>query len=171
MNQYIKYFKYVLRHKYFVFRGALKVDKYNVRLIYRALVHDLSKLTPLEFLTYANTFYKPNGDGQYNETPEFNFAWNSHQKRNKHHWQYWVLLMDKGTIEQIPIPDIYIKEMIADWIGAGWAITGKWDNLFDWYEKNAVGRYLNDTTRNQVEDILAKIKPKPCLCEHCKGII
>jgi hypothetical protein len=46
---------------------------------------------------------------------KFDSAWNIHQKRNKHHWQYWVLIMDNGSIEALDIPEKYIKEMLCDW--------------------------------------------------------
>jgi len=34
-----------------------------------------------------------------------------------------------------PMPEHFVREMIADWCGAGRAITGEWEVL-DWYEKN-----------------------------------
>lgn len=168
MKRYINYLKYVIRHKWFVFRGALKVDFWNPHLWYRAIVHDMSKFGIYEFGQYARTFYKPDGSGQYDETLEFSQAWNHHQKCNLHHWQYWVLKYDRGDSEDLPMPDIYIKEMIADWIGAGWAITGKWDNLFSWYKKNDVGRFLHPDTKNKVESILDDMEYKKTLRELVK---
>lgn len=160
MMRYINYLKYVIRHKWYVFLGALKVDPYNLYLIYLAIIHDMSKFGLTEFGQYARTFYKPDGSNQYVESLEFSYAWNHHQKCNKHHWQYWMLKYDRGDVEMLPIPDIYIKEMIADWIGAGWAITGKWDNVFDWYRKVDVYKNLHPTTKHKVEDILLKLENK-----------
>ena len=72
-------------------------------LWWRGLLHDLSKFLPSEFLPYACYFYGPrarvgalrDGTGYYKPTDTgdaaFDFAWLLHQKRNDHHWQWWVL--------------------------------------------------------------------------------
>lgn len=158
MMRYINYLKYVIRHKWYVLLGALKVDSTNIHLIYRAIVHDKSKFSLSEFGQYARTFYAPDGSGQYSETLEFSQAWNHHQKCNLHHWQYWILKYDRGDSETLSMPEIYVKEMVADWIGAGWAITGKWDNVFSWYEKSDVKRFLHPDTVIEVEKILNNLK-------------
>ncbi len=52
----------------------------------------------------------------------FDRAWNHHQKHNKHHWQYWVLMYDHPELEPeilLDMPDRYRVEMLADWRGAG----------------------------------------------------
>lgn len=157
MKRYINYFKYVVKHKCFVLYAGMKYFP-STHMLYRLLMHDISKFSPMEFIAYAQTFYLPNGDKQYDETIEFSQAWNHHQKCNAHHWQYWVLKYDRGDNEELPMPDIYIEEMIADWIGAGRAITGSWDNVFSWYEKSNVGRFLHPSTRNKVEEYLIYIK-------------
>jgi hypothetical protein len=122
-----------------------------------AFIHDYSKLLPYEWVPYAHTFYAPDGTRWYKETPEFDQAWNHHQKCNKHHYQYWVLIYDSGEHKVLPMPKKYIKEMIADWSGCGRAITGRWE-IHKWYEKNKDTVILHSDTRKIVEDILATIK-------------
>lgn len=161
MKRYLAYLKYILRHKWFVFRGALKVNPCSIRLLYRAIMHDMSKFIPSEFIPYAKTFYKPDGSKQYVETDAFNMAWNHHQKRNKHHHQYWVLREDSGKVYALEMPDIYIQEMIADWIGAGWAIHGKWSGVFKWYKENKDKMILHEVTRHAVETYLDDIASTP----------
>lgn len=51
-------------------------------------------------------------------------------------------------------PDVQIKEMVADWAGAGRAITGKW-SVAQWYEKNRDNIMLPDATRVTIELMLA----------------
>jgi hypothetical protein len=48
--------------------------------------------------------------------------------------------------------------MVADWMGAGRAITGKWEAKA-WYEKNKATIILHDGTRKLVETILEQ-EPK-----------
>jgi len=121
------------------------------------VLHDLSKLRPSELIPYARCFYKSDGSKQYVPDNNFNFAWNDHQKRNKHHWQYWVLLNDSGKIEALPMSQRYIEEMVADWAGAGRAITGKWE-VREWYEKNKDKMILHADTRERVEKLLNKFE-------------
>lgn len=141
-------------------------------LIWRGITHDLSKLLPSEFVPYARYFY---GDypewatmlsGQkevyFGKTKEsimkdFDFAWLLHQKRNPHHWQWWILREDDGGGKTFEMDDNSRTEMLADWIGAGKAITGK-DNLAEWYDKNKDKMLLHPKTRKAVE---AEMKPKP----------
>lgn len=153
MRRHLSYLKYVLRHKWFVFVAGRKIKCG----IFRMLLHDISKFRPREWSPYAFTFYNKDGFGRYNETIDFNYAWNSHQKTNKHHWQYWVLQEDSGKTICLPIPKKYILEMIADWMGAGKAITGEWE-VCNWYEKNKNKIQLNPHTKDIVEELLNTVK-------------
>ena len=159
MMRYIVYMKYIIRHKWFVLKAGMKYFP-SLHLLYRLLVHDLSKLSPCEYIAYAKCFYKPDGSKQYNEDTNFCLAWNHHQKRNLHHWQYWVLKYDRGENEFLPMPDIYIKEMVADWVGAGMAVTGKWDNVFEWYKKANISKFFHPETKEKVENLLDQLKEK-----------
>jgi hypothetical protein len=51
------------------------------------------------------------------------------------------------------MPDKYIREMVADWMGAGKAITGKWE-VRDWYEKNKHRIRLEKQTRKTTEELI-----------------
>lgn len=86
MRRYLAYLKAVLRHKWFVFLTCFRFDV----PIWSAILHDWDKFLPDEWFAYAQTFYKPDGSGQYVESVDFARAWMLHQHRNKHHWQYWL---------------------------------------------------------------------------------
>jgi len=150
MKRHPAYLKYILRHKWFVFIAGRKMHV----SIWQLLMHDMSKFRPSEWFQYAQTFYALDGAKQYIETEEFNYAWNAHQKRNKHHWQYWVLIQDdNGQPMPLRMPDKYTFEMVADWAGAGKAITGKWE-VKEWYAKNKDKIILHPRTRRFVEEML-----------------
>jgi hypothetical protein len=146
------YLKYVIRHKWFVLRACRKTGT----SLWRGLIHDLSKFRPSEWGPYVRTFYAPDGSKQYKETEEFAVAWNLHQKRNKHHWQAWLLTWDRGETVALRMPDKYVREMVADWIGAGLAITGKVE-VCQWYEKNKTKMILHPDTRTKVETLLKEL--------------
>jgi hypothetical protein len=160
MKAHTEYLKYVLRHKWFVFKACLRLGV-PLRL---AIVHDLSKFSPQEWGAYVHTFfnsdgtkkdlrkqasYDPNNTG---EVTEFSFAWMHHQ-RNKHHWQAWISIGDSGNLKAVPMPEVYIREMIADWVGAGSAITGNSDPS-EWYEKNKGKMILHSETRLFAESLI-----------------
>jgi hypothetical protein len=136
------YLKYVLKHKWFVFWECCKAG-----IPWRGLVHDLSKFSPSEWPSYVSSFFGP---WKYRDRPAwlvdaFDLAWLHHQKRNKHHWQYWVLIQDEDEEKILPMPLVYRKEMLADWRGAGKAITGS-DNTPEWYSEKAPGMKLHPET-------------------------
>lgn len=149
MKRHLAYFKYVLRHKRFVYQACKRC---NVGL-WQAIIHDWHKFLPNEWNPYAETFYKPDGSNQYVETDAFNRAWNLHQKRGKHHWQHWLLTFDRGETVPIEMEPKYVREMVADWWGAGKAITGKWEADV-WYQSNKENISLHPKTRELVEKML-----------------
>jgi len=113
-------------------------------LMWQGLIHDWSKFLPSEFFPYANHFYgdisrgrdktgyyKPTNTGDKN----FDFAWLLHQKRNMHHWQWWVLPKNGGKSIALNMPLRYRKEMLCDWRGASRAQSQS-SNVYFWYGKN-----------------------------------
>src|SRR3972149_1962592 len=95
----LKSLSYLLRHKWYVM-----IECFKVGLFWRGIRHDISKFLPDEFIPYANFFYKKadkmkrDGTGYYKPTDTgdkaFDFAWLLHQKRNRHHWQWYLLPED-----------------------------------------------------------------------------
>jgi hypothetical protein len=148
VKAYYQYLKYVLVHKYFVFVAGLKTKA----PLWLLLIHDWSKFLPSEFIPYAEYFY--NNEKQQKENKDrFNLAWLLHQRRNPHHWQYWYFIQDNDPNFPLPMPEKYAREMVADWAGAGRAITGKWETAA-WYEKNKDKILLHPDTRSFVEILL-----------------
>lgn len=160
MKRYLVYLVYVLRHKWFVFLECCRLG-----IPWRGVVHDLSKLRPSEFLPYARFFHNPDGSrrqvrsktGYYKPTDTgdaaFDFAWFCHQKRNDHHWQWWVLPEDVSGVKVLPMSHVARLEMLADWRGAGRA-QGTPDTLA-WYRSNGHKLQLHPETRQWVEGVLA----------------
>lgn len=146
-NKHLRYLSYVLRHKWFVFRAGLKTGA----PIWRLIIHDYSKFSSAEWGPYVESFYS--GRPREETKAAFQRAWLHHMHNNPHHWLYWVLMHDNGTKSALEMPDSLIKEMVADWMGAGRAITGSWD-IAEWYEKNKQTMYINYATMNKIDDIL-----------------
>lgn len=157
MKRHLAYLKYVLRHKWFVLVACIQLKV----PIWIAILHDWDKFLPDEWLPYARCFYKSDGTKQYVEGDDFSRAWNYHQKRNKHHWQYWMLTWDRGETTCLPMPDVFRREMLADWMGAGRAL-GKPDTK-SWYLVNKDRMKLHPVTRAWIEDQLDIDRNQPAI--------
>ena len=162
MKAHWQYFLYVIRHKYFVFLHCITLGV----PVWRALVHDWTKFTPAEWGPYVHSFYNPDGSKRNTKTDsgtldssrlayDFAFAWLHHQKTNAHHWQFWLLVNDEDGTAALEMPETYVREMLADWAGAGQAITGKVDPA-GWYRRNGEKMIFHPATRVLVEELLSR---------------
>lgn len=161
MIKHFRYARYLFRHKWFVL-----VECWKRGLYWRGIMHDMSKFLPSEWFPYCNFFYgkkkqAPIRDktGYYKPTDTgdkaFDFAWLLHQKRNRHHWQWWTLPEDDGGTKILEMEYPYNVEMICDWLGAGKALGTPSVNA--WYNKNKNKMKLHPSTRmfieNQLKDL------------------
>lgn len=80
-----------------------------------------------------------------------------HQKRNKHHPEYWTTVgiyeWSNGGVE---MPDIYVREWVADLLGASMEYTGSYDMekfLKEAINKNKWG-FSHQNTLRKFSDIL-----------------
>ena len=148
MKPHLRYASYVARHKWFVFVAGLKTRA----PLWRLLIHDWSKLGPAEWTPYVRSFY-----GKQGRTPgvraAFDAAWLHHQHCNPHHWQHWLLREDDGPTTALEMPEGLVREMVADWMGAGRAITGQWE-VWKWYRSNREKIVLHPDSRALVEEMI-----------------
>lgn len=151
MRMHLAYFWQVARHKWFIFLECCKLG-----IPWLGIVHDWSKFLPSEWGSYALTFC---GGWEYEKRPQwlkdaFDVAWNHHQKRNKHHWQYWMLTNDSDEPQTVALsmPDCYRREMLADWRGAGRAYGNP--NTSQWYEQHKHKIIIHADTRAWIENQL-----------------
>jgi hypothetical protein len=146
----MKYFWATIRHKWFVFLASFKV---GVPLWF-AIIHDWSKFLPSELPHYDRQFFGDRGD-----PVGFAVAWLYHQNRHPHHPEFWITRHDHSHGEKVaideclPMPEVYIREMIADWLGASMAYTGSWD-MQEWLAGNLEKKRLHPDTRIAVIDLL-----------------
>lgn len=149
-----KYLKYILKHKWYVFLAGISLGA----PLWALIIHDWQKFTFSEWTPYMKYFMRPEQDPSELKDErlkkDFEKAWLHHIHYGPHHWEYWLLhKKGGGYFKTIEMPDRYRKEMLADWIGAGKAITG-FDNTPQWYEENKDKIKLHPTTRIWVEEQL-----------------
>ena len=104
----------ILKHKWFVLVAGMRVGGIP---LWRLLVHDWSKLSPSEFFTYRKRYVLNNCPDE-----EWDRAWLHHVHQDPHHWQHWIL-----DDKVLYMPETYVREMVADFLGAGRSYTGSWD--------------------------------------------
>ena len=108
--------------------------------------HDDSKFSDEEFEPYANRWF-----GDKLKTPEYEKAWEHHWQSNPHHPEYW-----QGN----DMPDIYIIEMICDWLSFS-IKKGDITELFDFYDNKAKDdpeKMLSNKTKQSIEKYISSIK-------------
>ena len=115
MSNIISHFKTITKHRHMVIRHCFKAG-----ILWRGLLHDLSKYTPTEFCAGAR-FYKGTRSPNEAERETFGYskAWMHHKGRNRHHFEYWNDYNPKTRrIEPVPMPIRYVKEMFCDRVAA-----------------------------------------------------
>lgn len=155
----LKHLKTITHH-----HNLVMLHCFQCGLYWQGLTHDLSKLSPIEFLTGAKYFQgtrSPNNAQR--ETIGYTAAWLHHKGRNKHHLEYWI---DYGGKDSAPMvgmrmPEKYVAEMVCDRMAASKTYRGKayrqsdpWD-----YYAQAQGLYLlHPDTEAQLEACLRVLR-------------
>ncbi|MBK9944374.1 MAG: hypothetical protein IPP13_22470 [Kouleothrix sp.] len=165
MKAHLSYLLYVLRHKWHVAYAGVLLGVPPWQL----LMHDWTKFTPIEWSPYVHQFYNPDGSkrivrdasggyGPNTQSQDFQRAWLHHQ-RQPHHWQAWCSIGDEGRVLALSMPQHYVAEMVADWYGAGMAISGK-NDVEGWYLANKGRIVLEADTRRRVEEAIQNLMLK-----------
>ena len=118
LKNIIKHFNLIIKHKHRVFINCVKCG-----LIWRGIVHDLSKFSPSEFIESAR-FYQGNRSpiGVCRRTTGVSYAWLHHKGRNKHHIEYWL---DQDCAVTPLMPYKYAVECVCDKLAATRTYHGK----------------------------------------------
>lgn len=157
MEKYIKHFKVIVKHKWYV-----GIECFKRGLYWQGIIHDLSKFSKIEFFTSARYFQGSSSpiDAEKRDRG-YSIAWLNHKSRNKHHWQYWTDFED-GKVITIPMPRKYLLEMVCDFIGAGKAYNNtKWNprNPLDYYNKVKGSWFIHPETEKEfVKELESLIK-------------
>lgn len=155
----LKYIWLTVKHKVFVFRAGLRTKA----PLWRLIIHDWSKFTPSEAPHYGRQFF-----GDKSDPEGFIKAWNHHQKTNPHHWEYWIPWSGhdkagyKGGVP-LPMPEPFLREMLADWMGACRAYEGFYpesQGKWEWLNNNWNKIQLNKESRVHMQLILDEVLPK-----------
>lgn len=157
---YFRYLWAILKHKAYIlqFGYMLKVP------LWLLIIHDWSKFLPSEFGRFARDGRGYPKDGEPIGGDEFQEAWLFHESRNKHHWGFWIPGSGKMAGKPLPMPEAYVREMVADWLTVSKSKTGQM-NISVWLNENGPKMLLHQDTLNHVNDIM--IEMNYCLTDNC----
>ena len=133
-------------------------------LIKQGLTHDLSKLSPSEFLVGARYYQagKRSPNNAEREAEGVSRSWLHHKGRNRHHFEYWLdYSLDTDNpyiIAGAQMPRRYVAEMIFDRVSASRVYMG--ENYTDecplryFLRSRERSWFINETTKRQMEFLL-----------------
>lgn len=160
----LAYLGFLLCHKLAVYREGVKLGVPRWLLV----KHDLSKLGGDEFWGYLRWYYAGPHPANSWQHLGFKRAWSHHWQTNPHHWEHWAKREVGGQIYPIqprPMPDVYVREMVADWHGANAARRSRWAtwrqtsageamDTLTFYAERGPTMALHPETRRAVEGLL-----------------
>jgi hypothetical protein len=150
MNPTLRYLRLTCRHKWYVLQAGRRTGANWFDL----LIHDWSKFTPAEAPHYGRQFF-----GAMDDPDGFAAAWLHHQNHNPHHWEYWIPRAGRDAtmgVDPLPMPERYVREMVADWMAASRAYDGRWptaDN-WPWLAANWDKMRLHPITRDRLAGVM-----------------
>lgn len=159
MNKFFGHLKTVFTHKYYVFKYACKLG-----IPIRGFFHDMSKFSPTEF--WESVKYWQGNRSPIDACKEENgwsACWLHHKGRNKHHYQYWIDGIDEGG-KPIKMPMKYVKEMLADFLGAGNAYSKDkftYASEAQWWEnkkKNCPNMIIHPETKKFIDNFMEELQ-------------
>ena len=155
----IKHYRTIHHHKMLVMRYCFRCGLYR-----QGLLHDLSKLSPVEFLAGAKYWQgscSPNNAQRQAEG--YSAAWLHHKGRNRHHLEYWIDYDPAGTGNLIgnEMPVKYVAEMLCDRLAAsrvylkeGYTDSSAWE----YYQHGRDHYILHPNTRALLEKMLLLVR-------------
>ena len=143
ISKILRHLKVILTHKYYVFKYCCKCG-----IIWRGIVHDLSKFSYTEFVNNARYYVEGKSPIDFQkEHIGYAISWFHHKGRNSHHHEYWFDRFKEGCYAtRLPVDDAI--ESVCDNIAASITYSGKdkfsFTNLYDnWWRKNLASEKMH----------------------------
>lgn len=156
----IGHFRTITKHRHAVIRHCFKAG-----ILWRGLLHDLSKYSPAEFIAGAK-FYKGTRSPNEAEREAFGYskAWLHHKGRNRHHFEYWADY-NPATKQVMPVemPLVFVKEMFCDRVAASKIYQGKnysQKHPLEYFLRGKPTRNIHPKTSALIEEWLTMLAEK-----------
>lgn len=144
MNKFFSHLKTIRIH-----RRAVRYFAFKMGIPLQGLVHDLSKYSLTELSQYKYYTGKRSPHEEMRDRVGYSNSWYHHRNKNKHHWEYWIDSIERGTAVKMPYK--YVIEMFCDMCAAGYAYNPKgWqpkDTVSYWIAHEGPHRIIHPKTR------------------------
>lgn len=157
-QRFFGHLKTISRHKIIVTKLCFKCGLYK-----QGLLHDLSKLSPVEFFSgvkYYQGFRSP--IDREREVKGYALGWLHHEGRNPHHWEYWIDKDYKNmSFKVIKMPLNYLIESTLDRIAASKNYNKenyKDDYPLQFFEKGQDRVFMGEINANNFRYLLTYLK-------------
>lgn len=155
--------RYAYKRFYNVFADCFPHVFLNKELndvLYKNIInHDKSKLDPIEFEPYAKHFYPVAGESITDQdNRKYELAWLHHMNHNPHHPGYWVMHdveNNKAVITIYDMDDIYIIEMLCDWLAMGHYYG---TSIQSYWESDGNKLPFGDKTKQKIQSFMNYLK-------------
>lgn len=130
--------------------------------------HDESKFSPHEFYHYGMRFFPMEGIDPDDKfiINNFELAWLHHVHNNPHHPGYWVLVED-NKIKIFDMPDIYIIEMLCDWMAMSVHFNSSTEDY--WNSDSAKKLPMSEYTKSKVNEFMENMNMIININDRTKG--
>ncbi len=168
----IKHFRTITKHRHAVISLCFKAG-----IGWQGLGHDLSKYSPLEFITGAKHYQGTRSPNERErELMGYSIAWMHHKGRNRHHFEFWTDV-DPKTKQYAPVemPIKYVKEMFCDRVAASKIYKGKEytsDFPLEYFRRGNAASKMHPNTAALLESWLVMLaeKGEKETLDHIKSI-
>lgn len=144
---------------------AVMLHCFRVGIPLQGIIHDLSKLSPTEFIAgvrYFEGFRSPNE--RERETIGYSAAWMHHKGRNRHHFEYWTDYEPVTKImKPVKMPVRYVAEMFCDRVAASKIYSrGNYtdDQPLEYFMRAKGRRIIHPETSELLESLLIMLSEK-----------
>ena len=122
MRNFFGHLNTIMRHRRKVILHCAKAG-----ILYRGLLHDLSKYSPTEFIPGVRHFIGTRSPNEGERTLKgYSEAWMHHKGRNRHHFEYWTdYNPETKVVSPVKMPVVFVKEMFCDRVAASKVYQGK----------------------------------------------
>ncbi len=157
---FIRHFKTITRHRHRVIYHCARCG-----LLWRGLMHDLSKYSPSEFFPGVKYYLgtrSPN-EAERNEKG-YSGAWLHHKGRNRHHFEYWTdYNMTERRVMPVKMPFVFVVEMFCDRVAASKIYQGdKYTDShpIEYFKRGKDTRSIHPETSDLLESFLVMLSEK-----------
>ncbi len=131
--------------------------------IWRLVIHDWSKFTPVEFINYSRYKYGVKSVDGWAK------AWFHHLHHNPHHAAHWILSWSgdpdyyRGLGESVApfitvlsMPETYVREMVVDMMVTSKEVSGSYD-ISMWLNENGPNQQWHSDTITRLNSVMHEV--------------